>query len=432
MTRRSIWQVSAPAVNVLRGVALGSVVGCLCGLASAAFLAALEWVTDFRTDNTLIVFALPLAGLGIGLVYGRLGKDIAPGTNLILETANDPARPAIPLRMAPMVLVGTVLTHLFGGSAGREGTAVQMGASLADGVARTFHLQGRLRSELLVAGMAGGFGSVFGTPVAGLVFGLEVIVIGRLSYAAILPAAFAALVGDMVTHATGMAHVPYPTVAKLGLTPLVLAKWVLFGLVMAAVVVVFIRLTAGLKATLTRFIPALPLRMASGGLLVVLMWQLAQTDDYLGLGIPTLVRAFSDPDLASNAFALKLIFTAVTLSAGFLGGEVTPLFFIGAALGNVFGRWLGLPLDLAAGVGMAAAFATASNTPIALSIMAVELLGSAVLPHVVIVSVVAFIVSGNHSIFHAHRLAQPKHGHQRFDEPIPLAQLAKRDGSQPS
>ncbi len=412
------------ALSLLRAAALGSGIGALCGLASAVFLASLEWATALRSAHTHIVFALPMAGLGIGLVYGRFGRTIAPGTNLILETVHEPTRPPIALRMAPMVLVGTVLTHLFGGSAGREGTAVQMGASLADNVARSFRLRGRLRTELVVAGMAGGFGSVFGTPIAGLIFGLEVIVIGRLNYAAILPAAFAALVGDMVTHATGIAHVQYPTLSKLALTPLLLAQWVLFGLIMAAVVVLFIRLTAAMKAMLTRFIPALPLRMATGGLLVVLMWQWVQTDDYLGLGVPTLLRAFSDPDLASNAFALKLIFTAVTLSAGFLGGEVTPLFFIGATLGNVFGRWLGLPLDLAAGVGMAAAFATASNTPLALSIMAVELLGSGALPHVAVVTVVAFIASGNHSIFRAQRLAQPKHGHHLFDAPVSLETLA--------
>jgi H+/Cl- antiporter ClcA len=166
---------------------------------------------------------------------------------------------------------------------------------------------------------------------------------------------------------------------------------------------VFIELTHALKRLSETRLRRLPLRMFVGGLVVVGLWQLVGTSDYLGLGVPTIVRAFSDPDLPAYAFALKLAFTAVTLGAGFLGGEVTPLFFIGAALGSVFARALGIPIELGAGVGLAAVFAAASNTPLALSVMAVELLGVQVLPHVVIVCVVAYALTGRRSIYSSQR-----------------------------
>jgi H+/Cl- antiporter ClcA len=272
-----------------------------------------------------------------------------------------------------------------------------MGASLADAVAHRLRVSRERRRQLLAAGIAGGFGSVFGTPIAGSIFGLEVVAVGRIEYDALLPALIASLLGDWVTRRLGVVHTAYPTIAPLALTPLVAAKLVLGGLAMAGATVTFIDLTHALKKWLTRF--RLPLRMAIGGAVVVALWRLLGADDYLGLGVPMIVRAFSDPALPSYAFALKLVFTAITLGAGFLGGEVTPLFFVGATLGSVLARALGLPIELGAGVGIAAVFGAAANTPLALSVMAVELCGAGVLPHVLIVTVVAYLVSGHRSIY---------------------------------
>ncbi|MBX5481473.1 MAG: chloride channel protein [Myxococcaceae bacterium] len=390
-------------------VVLGAAVGVLAGLASAAFLYLLGRATAFRESHPVIVYTLPLAGAVIGALYARFGTQILGGNNLVLDTVHEDS-PEIPFRMAPMVLLGTVLTHLFGGSAGREGTAVQMGASLADFLSHRLRLDAEMRRELLTAGIAGGFGSVFGTPIAGAVFGLEVVVVGRMGYEALVPALVASVVGDLVTRGVGIVHTVYPSPGALPLTPGLLTRWIVFGVAVALTAVAFVELTHFLKVRAARWIPSLPLRMAVGGALVVGMWLGVGTDDYLGLGIPTILRAFSDPSLPATAFALKLVFTAVTLSAGFLGGEVTPLFFVGAALGNALGRLLGLPLDLAAGVGLAAMFAAASNTPLALSIMAVELMGAHLFPHVVIVSVVAWLFSGHRGIYPSQRIARLKHG----------------------
>ena len=406
---------------LVQWVVLGALVGILCGAASAAFLWLLDRATAFRTGHEAIVYLLPIAGLAIGWIYERLGQSIKAGNNLVIDTIHDEG-PQIPLRMAPMVLVGTVLTHLFGGSAGREGTAVQMGASLADWVSHRLRLGSPVRRQLLAAGVAGGFGSVFGTPIAGAVFGLEFIVLGRLEYNALVPALVASVVGDMTTRAIGIAHTPYPAASYVPLTPLLLLKWLAFAAAVALVATVFIELTHAIKRRGEALVPRLPVRMLLGGLLVVGLWKLVGTSDYLGLGLPTILRAFEDPYLPVYVFALKLLFTAITLGAGFLGGEVTPLFFIGAALGSVLARILGIPIALGAGVGLAAVFAAASNTPLALSIMAMELLGAAVFPHVALVCVLAYVLAGHRSIYPAQRVLAGKGG-GRLRHPTALRDL---------
>jgi H+/Cl- antiporter ClcA len=396
-------------VALVEWLGLGLAVGVITGSASALFLWLLELATSFRERHEAIIFALPLAGLAIGLIYERFGQAIKAGNNLVIDTIHDHG-PELPLRMAPMVLAGTVLTHLFGGSAGREGTAVQMGAAASDFLAHRLRLGGRQRLDVLAAGVAGGFGSVFGTPIAGALFGLEFVVLGRIEYRALVPALVAAVTGDRVTRALGIEHTPYPVAPQLELSAAVLVKWLIFALAVALTSAAFIELTHALKKLGERALPRLGVRMLVGGALLVVGWQLIGTSDYLGLGVPTIVRAFSDGSLPGYAFAAKLGFTALTLGAGFLGGEVTPLFFIGAALGNALASLLGLPLALGAGVGLAAVFATCANTPLALSLMAVELLGANVLPHVAIVASVAYVLVGHRGIYPAQRLVRHKSG----------------------
>lgn len=389
---------------------LGAIVGGLAGCASALFLWLLDEATRFRGTHETIVFALPVAGFAIGWLYDRFGEPIRAGTDLVVDAAHERETPTIPLRMAPMVLVGTVLTHLFGGSAGREGTAVQMGAAMADNVAARVGVTGPLRQQLVAAGIAGGFGSVFGTPVAGTVFALEMVVIGHLRYAALVPAMIAALVGDQVCHAWGIGHTVYTAAPHVPLTPLLMGKWVLVAIAMALATTAFVELTHLVKKLSTRWLRTLALRMFGGGVVLVVLWQLVGTSDYLGLGVPMIVRAFDDPALPMYAFALKILFTAVTIGTGYLGGEVTPLFFVGATLGSVLARLLGIPIELGAGVGLAAVFATASNAPLALSIMTVEMLGAGVLPHVLIVCVLSYLLVGHRGIYGAQRLPMDKLG----------------------
>lgn len=371
-----------------RWIALGAVCGVLCGASSAVFLWSLELATSTRLAASWLVFALPIAGALIGLGYAKWRGPVKEGTSLVIRRQRD-GGPEIPVRMAPLVLVGTVLTHLFGGSAGREGTAVQMGASLSDFLAHRLRLDAALRRDLLAAGVAGGFGAVFGTPIAGTIFAMELARPGKLQLRVLVPSAIAAFVGDVVTRGLGIQHTVYPQAPRLELTPSLLADWVVFGVAIWLVGVAFIELSHRLK----KIDRPLPVKLFAAGLVVLVLWKLVGSDDYLGLGVPTIVRAFNDPTLPSWAFAAKLLFTAVTVGAGFLGGEVTPLFFIGACLGNLLGQWLGVPLEVAAGVGMAAMFGVCANAPLALAVMAAELLGVSIFPHALLVCVVAALMN---------------------------------------
>jgi H+/Cl- antiporter ClcA len=233
-------------------------------------------------------------------------------------------------------------------------------------------------------------------------------------------------VGDLTTRALGIVHTAYPRAPELAITPLVLLKWAVFAAAVALTATAFIELTHGLKKWAQERIPSLALRSLAGGALVVLLWRASGTSDYLGLGVPTIVRAFQDPTLPATAFAWKLVFTAVTLGAGYVGGEVTPLFFIGAALGNALARALGLPLALGAGVGLAAMFGAASNTPLALSVMAVELLGAPAFPHVAVVCVLAYVFAGHRSIYSSQRVQRSKGG-SLLPAPVRVGDVTKRD-----
>ncbi len=395
--------------TVIEWVGYGTLIGVVCGTASAFFLWLLDAATSFRSEHHSIVFLLPVAGIFVGLALERYGRPIQSGNSLVIDTIHDNG-PRVPLRMAPMVLLGTVVTHLFGGSAGREGTAVQMGASLADELSHRFGAQRHLRRQLLAAGVAGGFGSVFGTPIAGAIFGLEFVVLGRIEYTALAPALVASIVGDLTTRAWGIRHSIFPQAPQLELTPALGFKWILVAGIVAAVAVAFIEVVHRIKKTSESLASRLPIRLFLGGIIVVALWQLTGVDTYLGLGIPTMLQAFSDPTLPAHTFLLKFAFTVVTIGCGFLGGEVTPLFFMGAALGNTLGVLLGIPIDLAAGVTMAALFAAASNTPFALAVMAVELLGANAFPHVMVVCTLSYLLTGHRSIYSSQRIDRSKDG----------------------
>ena len=378
----------------------GALVGALAALAAAGFLRGLELVTSWRGEHARIVWLLPVAAAVLLTVVARLGTAAQSGTNLVLWRATDGRGDRVPLRLIPLALLGTWWTHLFGGSAGREGSAVQMGGAFADVVAaaagRLFAVDDEDRRRLLLAGIAGGFGGVFGTPVAACLFALEVVVAGHLDVRRLVPALSAALAGDVVgsaaLHALGGGHGLYPEVASFPLD----GRFIVVGVAVGLAARAFGAAVTFVKHRTLSWAPHW--RGIAGGLAVVVVWQLAGAS-VLGLSLPTLMTAVNGHDVDAAFFAWKLLATALTVGVGLIGGEVTPLFAIGAALGSTIAGPLGLPASLTAVCAMAALFGVSARAPIALCVMAVELCGAAVLPHVVVVVAVAALILGDRSIY---------------------------------
>jgi H+/Cl- antiporter ClcA len=394
--------------QLIKWLVISFVVGIFSGIGSAALLASLEWSTNWRESHLWIIALLPLGGFISGWIYHRFGRQVEAGNNLLLEEIHHP-KEIIPLRMASLVLLGTNLTHLFGGSAGREGTALQISASLADRLTKIFHFQNTERRILLMSGLSGGFASVFGTPLAGTVFGLEVLAIGTIQHDALFPCLVAAIVGDRVTLILGLHHTVYrhpdivPTVTVMGLISAIIA-----GVIFGIVAMIFAKLTHRINHIFKNKISYPPLRPAIGGVIIALAVWAVGTTKYIGLGIPTIVDAFNI-QLAPWDFAAKIAFTSLTLGAGFKGGEVTPLFYIGATLGNALSPILGLPTPMLAGMGFVAVFAGAANTPIAATLMGIELFGLESGVFISIACVLSYLFSGHSGIYNAQRIGFSKY-----------------------
>ena len=391
---------------LIRWSILSLIAGLFTGSASALFLSALEFVTQTRELHSWLIFYLPLAGLLIGLSYYYAGERVTKGTHLLFEEFHRPQK-KLPWLMAPLVFAATLLTHLTGGSAGREGTAVQMGATLTDQVAGFLKVARRNRRLLLIAGISGGFASVFGTPAAGTIFAIEVLVLRRLRADLLLPAMMTAFVADAVCTAWGIRHTVYliPQVPPMNFQNLGMA--VLLGISAGVCSLLFVQ-TSGFFGTVFKKLKYPPLRPVIGGLIIALVVWLSGNTTYLGLGIPVIEQSFTQPAAAYD-FALKILFTAFTLAAGFKGGEVTPLFFIGATLGSALSLLMPLPLALLAGMGFVSVFAAASNTPLACTVMAVEMFGMDSAVFMAVACFSAWLFSGRKAIYHTQKLQPAKH-----------------------
>ncbi len=408
---------------VIKWLTLVTPVAAAIGAACALFLWSLEQATQIRFNHPNLLFFLPLAGVVLTVLYQQIGKTAEGGNNLIMDQIHEPGG-GVPSRMAPLILVATVLTHLFGGSAGREGTAVQMGGSIASTFGRWFRLNKQEIRIMLMAGIAGGFGAVFGTPLAGAVFAMEVLLVGRMSYEALIPCLIASLVADQTSALLGIRHTSYQITSVFQsvshtahLDPVLLAKVALASIAFGLASVLFAELQHSIQHLFKALIRWPLLRPAIGGCIIIGLVYLLGTRDYLGLSVSapdphaiTISSCFKPNGATDWSWWWKILFTAITLGCGFKGGEVTPLFFIGASLGNLFARLLdaSAQTDLFAGLGFVAVFAGATNTPLACTIMGIELFGSGAMIYIAVACYLAYLFSGHTGIYLSQRIAVPK------------------------
>ena len=374
----------------------GICIGFVIGLVGIAFHLALEWATEFRTAHPMLLWLLPFGGLAIVLAYRLAGQEKDRGTNFILVAVR--ANEAVTLRTAPLIFFSTVVTHLLGGSAGREGAALQLGGSIASSFGRIFQLNEREGRIMTMCGMAGAFSAIFGTPLAATIFTLEVVDVGSMQYAALLPCLVSALLGVFISGKMGLAPEAFVLQAEAAPTPDNLVRVIILGALLAALSIFFCELLHVTPKLYQKFFPNIYLRVAAGGVLIIALTKLLGTTDYNGAGA-AVIEAAIDGEAVPYAFLLKMLFTALTLGAGFKGGEIVPIFFTGATFGCVAAPLLGLPPQLGAALGMVALFCGCTNSPLASICLAIEVFGGQCVSLFALACAVSYMLSSYFSLY---------------------------------
>lgn len=429
--------------QALRWTLLILPVAITIGSAVAFFLWLLTYAIHFRFAHTWLLFLLPFAGIAINFIYRLYGKNSEKGNNLIIDEIHQPGG-GIPKRMAPVILFTTVITHLFGGSAGREGTAVQIGGSIAGMFGKWFKLNDADMRIVLTAGIAAGFGAVFGTPLTGAVFAMEVLTIGRVEYNAMLPALMASVIADLTVSVWGIHHtayhidilpnVPYFLSSYLPFDLLLLGKVIVASVLFGLASYLFAVMVHHIKTFFTKSINQKWLIPFIGGVIIILITIINGKPDYLSLGVEaeypgaiTIPSSFHAGGSDTWSWLWKTIYTTITLGTGFKGGEVTPLFYIGATLGNTLSGLLNAPVSLFAALGFIAVFSGATNTPLACTFMGVELFGG---EHALLFAVAcftAYLFSGHSGIYGSQQIGVSKISDKYFTDNDLLADAMKQE-----
>ena len=383
--------------NFIKWFMLSILSGIIIGIVISLFLKSLQFATSTRQSYPVIILLLPFGGALVSYLYLRYGKDSSKGNNLIIERINK-GEANIPFRMAPLVFFGTFITHLFGGSAGREGTGVQIGASICSKLSKILRLNEKDTTMIIISGVSSGFGVVFGTPIAGTIFGLEVSTVGKMRYEAIIPCLISSFIGNSIAKALKVHHSHYVMEVVSSSDYSIFYKVILCSILFGLVSKLFSELTGNLKKFFTKLIPKPYIKSFVGGCIVIIIALVLQTQIYLGLSLDLLQDAFEN-NVVGYAFLIKLILTSITLATGFQGGEVTPLFVIGATLGNFLAPIINLPLSFLAGLGMIAVFCGGTKTPLASFAMGLELFGGGNIKYIFITCVISYVFAGKSGIY---------------------------------
>ena len=389
----------------LKWLVLSVMVGLITGLVGSAFWHCLARVTEIRTQFPQLVLGLPAGGLLMVWLYHISRRDHDKGTNMVLAAVREQDR--IPVRVTPLIFISTIITHLFGGSAGREGAALQMGGSIGNGLARALHLDRKSVNSMIMCGMSGAFSALFGTPMAAAIFSMEVVSVGLMYYAALVPCVISSLVALGVAKMLGV-HGEHFTISELPAFELVSAiKIIILAVLCAAVSAVFCMILHKVSDFAKDTIKNPYIRVVAGSAVIILLTRMLGTADYLGAGMPVIERAL-EGEVRPEAFLLKMIFTAVTLGVGFRGGEIVPTLYVGATFGCLAGQLLGISSSLCAAAGMASVFCGVTNTPISALLIALELFGMDAFPFMMLGIAVSYMLSGYSGLYHSQKIVYSK------------------------
>lgn len=378
-------------------------IGIIIGIIDTCFGKILISITEFRDENPLrLVPFLSIAGVAIIYIYNKIGKNSIKGMTLIFEAANGEVE-KIPKRLIPLTILTTWITHLFGGSAGREGVAVQIGATAAHTIGRKINIKNSKRI-FLITGMAAGFAGLFQTPIAAVFFAIEVLIAGSLQYSALFTSLIAAFSASTTSHILGLEKFSFTLTSKISIDFQVIIKLLIIGIIFGIAGGLFAYVLGKSKKILSNRIKNPILKIFIIGIVLSIFLLIIHKGRYCGLGTNLISMSFNEKEIYIYDWILKFIFTVVTLSAGFQGGEVTPLFSIGASLGVVLGTFLGIPVELTAALGYAAVFGGATNTLLAPIFIGAEVFGFEYLPLFFITCSLAYVFNGNKSIYSAQKI----------------------------
>lgn len=387
-----------------RWVLVSVATGVVCGLVGSAFHLTVDWVTSVRMANPWLIFLLPVGGLVIAAIY-RVSKMEGEGTNGIIDSIHDGAK--VHIRLVPVIFVSTAITHLVGGSAGREGAALQIGGGIGYRVGRLLKLDDKDMRLVTLCGMSAVFAALFGTPLTATIFALEVISVGILYYSGFIPCLVASVTAYGISRLVGIAPMRY-AVALEPLEVMMLIKVCILAVICALVSIVFCVAMHQTERFASAKIKNIYLRAALGGVIVIALTLIVGTDCYNGIGTDTIARALGEGEAPGWGFFWKIVFTAVTIGFGFKGGEIVPTMFIGAALGCTAGPLLGIPPQFAAAIGLVAVFCGAVNCPIASIILSVELFGSGELLYFALACGIAYMLSGYFGLYSSQKIMYSK------------------------
>lgn len=406
MIRFYIGRIMRNLAVFIRWGIFSAFVGLFVGSFSTLFAFCLRQVTAFRTENPWLILCLPLAGVVIVFLYGVFRYKNDKGTNMVLSSIH--AEAEVPFRMAPLIFISTIITHLFGGSAGREGAALQLGGSIGQQLGKLFRFDEKDQRVVVMCGMSAAFSAIFGTPIAASIFSMEVVSVGVMYYAALVPCVFSSLVASKFANHMGIG----PNVFKIRQMPLfeVVPSLKVIGLALccAALSVVFCMALHSLGDFYRNKLKNPYIRIIVSSLVIILLTIILQTDDYMGAGVPVIQRAIQG-NVEPLAFVWKIVFTALTLEAGFKGGEIVPSFFVGATFGCLFGHILGISPSLCAAVGMMSVFCGVTNCPVTSMLIAFELFGYHGVPFFLLGISVSYLMSGYYGLYHDQTIVYSKY-----------------------